>query len=274
MSIATLDFESKYLNGNTEISVILPEMDRTHDPLDFYKVGVKYKVLWLLHGTFGDHSDWLRKSNIERYACNHDLVVVMPNALNSDYTNWDTSMMGYSMYDYFIRELMPLVYSWLPVSVHREDNFIAGLSMGGTGALKYALLNPDKFAAAAMLSAGLFNPHERFTNPILPGMDSFPGMRKRVKNQQLNAGGPEAYINSPDNLWNLVAKVAKQPDLPRLYFTSGDKDFLYESYLKFKQHTQKLGLPAVFEEVPGFEHEWNFWDLAIQRALVFFGFSD
>jgi putative tributyrin esterase len=100
-------------------------------------------VLWLLHGTFGDHTDWLRKSNIELYACEKQLIVVMPSALNSYYSNWDRCMMGYGMYDFLTEELMPLVYSWFPASDKREDNFISGLSMGGGGTLKYALGHPN-----------------------------------------------------------------------------------------------------------------------------------
>ena len=107
---------------------------------------------------------------IETYACENDLVVVMPSALNSSYTNWDGFAQGYSMYDFVLEELMPLVYGWLPVSQKREDNFIAGLSMGGGGTLKFALTAPERFAAAAVLSscardleAQLSDPEQRDT---------------------------------------------------------------------------------------------------------------
>ena len=118
MSLVTMDFESQYLNGQTTISVILPDflkyspytfMSQPAQPArEFYESDRKYKVLWLLHGTFGDHSDWLRRSNIELYACEKDLIVVMPSALNSDYSNWDNCMVGYSAFDYLVEELMPL----------------------------------------------------------------------------------------------------------------------------------------------------------------------
>ena len=96
MALATLNFESQYLNGNTTVSIILPDKTRDVTPQSFYGSGNKYPVLWLLHGTFGDHSDWVRKSMIELYAREQDLVVVMPSALNSDYSNWDDCMMGYA----------------------------------------------------------------------------------------------------------------------------------------------------------------------------------
>ena len=154
MALVQMNFESRYLNNNHEISIILPDMPRDKTPAEFYGSGRKYKVLWLLHGTFGDHSDWIRKSNIELYACEKDLIVVMPSGLNANYANWEHFSIGYNMYDYLTEELMPLIYNWFPASDKREDNFIAGLSMGGSGTLVYALNHPEKFAAAAVLVCG------------------------------------------------------------------------------------------------------------------------
>ena len=109
MSLATFNFESTCLQGNTTVSVILPDKPRNLTPQAFYGSGKKYKVLWLLHGTFGDHSDWLRKSNIELYACEKDLIVVMPSGLNANYANWEHFSIGYNMYDFLTEELMPLI---------------------------------------------------------------------------------------------------------------------------------------------------------------------
>ena len=83
MAYLQLNFESQCLQGNTAISVILPDKTRGLTPREFYSQEKKYKGLWLLHGTFGDHSDWIRKSNIELYACERDLIVVMPSALTT-----------------------------------------------------------------------------------------------------------------------------------------------------------------------------------------------
>ncbi len=263
MALATLNFESEYLYGNTEISVILPDMPRYQEPKEFYGSGQKYKVLWLLHGTFGDHSDWLRKSNIELYACEKDLLVVMPSALNSDYTNWDGCMMGYAMYDYLTEELMPLIYNWFPASAKREDNFIAGLSMGGFGALKYAVNHPEKFAAAASLSAPPWDLERRYGKPA-------DQIDHRSINRLNNAGGLEALVQSKDNTWRILGEMAGQKNLPRLFFACGTKDFFYENYKTFKKYAEEIGLKATFEELEGYGHEWRFWDIAIQHALDFF----
>ena len=80
MSLVHLNFQSQYLGNNTDVNVILPDKPWDKTPAQFYAGGEKYKVLWLLHGTFGDYTDWLRKSNIESYATARSLIVVMPGA--------------------------------------------------------------------------------------------------------------------------------------------------------------------------------------------------
>jgi putative tributyrin esterase len=265
MALFTLNFESQYLNGNTEVGVIMPDKPRTTNPKDFYLNGEKYKVLWLLHGTFGDYSDWIRKSMIELYACENDLVVVMPSALNSDYTNWDKFANGYGMYDYFINELMPLIYGWFPVSTKREDNFIAGLSMGGGGTFKFALTNPEKFAGAAILSSSPFN-YETYLK------EADPAHLERTKNKIANHGTLEDFLASDDNTWRLFQEKVGT-DLPKMYFSIGEDDAGFERFQAFRKKAEEIGFEGVFETIPGYKHEWRIWDITIQHALEYFGFN-
>ena len=272
MSILQFTFESEYLNNNTQISVILPDKPRSITPEKFYGSGHRYKVLWLLHGTYGDHTDWVRKTNIELYAAERNLVVVMPSALNSNYSNWNDYMLGYKMFDFLTEELMPLIYGWLPVSAAREDKFIAGLSMGGRGTIKYAVNHPDKFAGAAVLSATPMD-----LTQLRPGHDC-PMLNtedERTRTTLLNAGGLDAFINSNENVWAIIDKLAGTGTLPKLMFACGKQDaLLYGLFRQFKAHAQEIGLEAHWFEVEGYKHEWRFWDLSIQEALDFFGLTD
>lgn len=266
MALSTLNFESKYLNGNTTVNIILPDRPRDTPPGEFYTRQKKYKVLWLLHGTYGDHSDWLRRSNIETYACEKDLIVVMPGVQNSDYTSWPKFACGFDAESFLIDELMPLVYNWFPASDKREDNFIAGLSMGGQGSARYAAWYPEKFAAAAILSGSPNN-----WRSLSEETKAMP----RTANQLETEGGLDGLLCSHTNVWDRIGQLADTGKLPRLYITSGTDDFLYhEWYLPFKQYAQQIGLDATFEEVEGYGHEWRFWDLAIQRSLDFFGLDN
>lgn len=272
MSVLQYTFESECLKNNTQITVILPDKPRNLTPAQFYRNGRKYKVLWLLHGTFGDHTDWIRKTNIEMYACERNLFVVMPSALNSNYSNWNDYMLGYQMYDFLTEELMPLIYGWLPVSDKREDNFIAGLSMGGRGSIKYAVNHPEKFAAAAVLSATPMDMSSMRPDNQCPMLNT---NNERVRTTLINAGGLEAFLNSNENVWAILDKIAKTGTLPRLMFACGQEDvMLYEYYRIFKKHAQEIGLEAHWFELPDYKHEWRFWDLAIQEALDFFGLDE
>ena len=268
MSLIHYNFESQYLNNNTDVNIILPDKPRDKTPEQFYGSGKKYKVLWLLHGTFGDYTDWIRKSNIELYACERDLIVVMPSGLNSDYVNWPDFALGYNTWDYLFEELMPLVHHWLPASDKREDNFIAGLSMGGNGTLQYAAGHPEKFGGAAILSCAPRDLHQLAKDLEDP---EFAKVNYRLVNGIRNAGGMEGYLNSPINVWDRLPELIERDALPPLYFCCGKNDFLYDRYQAFKEYAQKLGLKATFEEFDGFTHEWRFWDLTIQKALTFFG---
>lgn len=264
MALMQLNFQSEYLQGNTTVSVILPDKPWGADPKEFYGQDRRYKVLWLLHGTYGDHTDWLRKSNIELYACERDLAVVMPTALNSNYANWEKFSIGYNMYDFLTEELMPLVYHWLPVSDRREDNYIAGLSMGGRGTCVYAFNHPERFAGAAILS--------QVPRDIEWDREKNPDFFKRTQISIDNRGGLKEYLASYENTWRVLDEaVAKGVDLPKLYFACGKDDMLYEGFLHFKAHAQQIGLEAAFEEIEGYRHEWRFWDLTIEKALKYFG---
>lgn len=291
MSLVHFQFESQCLCSNTDITVILPDKPRDRSPEQFYGSGKKYKVLWLLHGTFGDYSDWLRKSNIELYACERDLIVVMPSGLNAMYENWGNFCLGYQCFSFLFDELMPLVYNWFPASDKREDNFIAGLSMGGRGALRYVLAHPEKFAGAASMSyipknfvdpSNLANLH-RVAALDRKELESHAGSCEgefstastdlRQKNDMEKWGGLEEYLASPENIWPHMAELAACKDAPKLYLCCGTDDpLMYTNgdYDKFLAYLDAEGVPYGHSEGPG-AHEWRVWDRDIQLVLDFFG---
>ena len=273
MSVLSMDFESQYLAGRHMIHIILPDIPRNLDPREYYPNNRKLKVLWLLHGTFGDSMDWLRRSKIELYALEKNMAVVMPSALNSDYVNWDGFGLGFHMFDYLFEELMPVIYNWFPVSDKREDNYIAGLSMGGQGTMVYALNRPEKFAAAASLSYPLMDlrcPMEMDFPLMLQTPEHLKPFRPdRTENQMSNGGGSEKYLLTPANTWDkLIEAKEKGVDLPKLYFCCGTKDFLYPAFEIFREFAREKGYDdIIFEAEEGYAHEWRFWDLYIEKIL-------
>ena len=260
MALLHLNYMSMTLRGNTEVKIILPDCEG--EPKTFYESGVKYPVLWLLHGTFGDYTDWVRMTSIERYAKDKKIVVVMPSSLNSMYVNWNTFAMGYNAYDNLMDELMPMVYGWLPVSRKKEDNYIAGLSMGGRGACIYAFNHPELFNAVYSMSA---------VPEDLTKIDTTSPFYPRVKNLIENFGGMEGYLASELNLRRLM--IENKDKLPKMYFSCGIKDpIAYQNYLDFQKFIKENGFEACFKTEEGYSHEWSFWDICIQDALEkFFG---
>ena len=256
MALVTMNFESQYLMVNHEISVILPDKPREQSPADFYGSGKKYPVLWLLHGTFGDHSDWVRKSNIELYACENDIIVVMLSALNSDYWNWPGFGTGYNAWDYLTEELMPLIYNWFPASDKREDNFIAGLSMGGYGALKCALRAPETYCAAASLSGAVDVSALTLEKPA-----GECGYWEDV------FGPAQAIAGSENDLFAVSERLAASGKaLPKLYMWCGTEDGLYGQNVRLRDHLRAKGYDLTYEESPG-DHQWKYWDEKIQTVL-------
>ena len=138
MAVASIDFTSKELKMNTLVTVSFPDSVRIHgEPLS------KKKVLWLLHGLSDDATAWLRYSNIDRYAMENDLVVVMPSVNRSMYCD---HVLGQNYFTYIAEELPEYLSLVFGLSREREQNFIAGLSMGGFGAMRIALTYPERYA--------------------------------------------------------------------------------------------------------------------------------
>ena len=108
-------------------------------------------LLYLLHGLSDDHTAWHRYTAIGRYAETAGLAVVMPAVHRSFYAN---EAHGHRYWDFVSEELPAVVHEFLRVTDRPEETFVAGLSMGGYGALKLALTHPERYAAAASLSGG------------------------------------------------------------------------------------------------------------------------
>ncbi len=269
MALLTFNFRSRYLLSNTTVGMILPECPGHSSTEDFYCNNKRYKVLWLLHGTSGDWSDWIRKTRIELYAAERNLIVVLPSVLNSDYKNWPSFAIGYDAEGHIIRELMPMVHNWFPASGDKEDNYIAGLSMGGQGALSYILKYPESFSAGAILSYVPVNfNNEKWMELYLKRRDN--ASRIRLENRINNAGGIEEYKKQNDE-YNKIFHLSERGALPPLFFASGTHDRLYaEEYALFKEECHKKNVKVEFYEEEGLRHEWRFWETSIVKALDFF----
>ena len=248
MSFIQLNFNSKCLGMRTNVNVIIPESDEIFTG-QFNK---NLKTLYLLHGLGNDYSAYMRYTSIERYALKKNLAVVMPSADHSFYTDMEY---GHKYFTFISEEIPQFIRNIFPLSDKREDNFIAGHSMGGYGSFKIALLKPESFAAAASLSGALDINHLFIEGP------------KNGFNTKSIYGDMETLENTDNDLFYLIEKHAENGViLPKLYQTCGTEDFLYDDNVRFRDLAQKLKLPLTYKEGPG-EHEWGFWDNAIKEVI-------
>lgn len=203
---------------------------------------------------------------VETYACERGLIVVMPSAYNSYYGKWPRAFGGLEAADYFTEELMPLIYAWLPASQAREDNFIAGLSMGGQGAIKFCAGHPEKFAACAMLSAAALD-YEELYRAEQQGPD-------HAHADYVDAnGGIEKFMAGEENTRGVLRDLGasgRVGELPPIYMEAGDRDHHFQEFEAFAGFMKELGIPVRLNISEGYGHEWRFWDIGIQHALDFF----
>lgn len=252
MALIHCNFFSTVLNLSCSMDVILPEPLRSAEGKALEKKQT-YPVLYLLHGLSDDHTIWQRRTSIERYVRDLNLAVVMPAVDRSFYADMKR---GPRYWTYISEEVPSIVQSLFPISGARRDNFVAGLSMGGYGAMKLGLTMPERYAAAASFSGAL-------DISLI-----FKGGGKDWKNEMRAIfGDPKKVSGSPNDLFTLAERVAgsKWKKTP-LYIWCGTEDHLIESNRRFKTHSQSLGLNITYSEEPGI-HDWPYWDRQIQHVL-------
>lgn len=246
MALLRCDFFSEALELSTSMTVILPQ-ETTHQIGMTGKVGGgEPPVLYLLHGLSDDDTIWLRRTSIERYVAPLGMAVVMPQVQRSFYAD---EVNGNRYWQFISEELPALVHKLFRVSDRPEDTFVAGLSMGGYGAFKLALRQPERFAAAASLSGAL----------------DIAAMHKRADGQGVipKVFGTDDITGSDDDLISLLERAERTP---RLYLWCGTEDGLLETNRTFIDTAQRKGIELKSELSPG-DHSWGHWDEKIQDVL-------
>lgn len=215
------------LKRTVDINVILPSVSIPESLFEdecHHDYTHKYPVVYLLHGFGNNHAQWCGYSNVELYAEERKIAIVMISGENKNYLNQEQDM----FYDFIENELIEYIEGVFPISSRKEDRFIAGLSMGGFGALYHGLKNTGKYSAIGAFS---------------------PAIQMRDVDVDLFKELDKSDANIP------------------IYITCGNKDFLYELNLKFVDALKQKRVEYTWISEEGYEHEWRFWDLAIERFL-------
>jgi len=249
MAFFEMMFKSEALNMSVSVNVIIPETAKK------YSEHKTYKTLYLLHGLSDDHTAWTRKSSIERYAADKGIAVVMPAGGRSWYT--DTAY-GENYFTFVAEELPRTVRGFFKgMSDKREDNLIAGLSMGGYGAVKIALTHPESFYGCAALS-GALDISARGYKRFLPEWQGIFGFDlKQV--EDLKGSKHDVFAIAEKN-------KADGVKFPKLFMWCGEQDTLIEDNNRFDALLNELDVDHVYRTSEG-DHTWRWWDMHIQSAL-------
>lgn len=240
---------STVMRQHTTLTIAMPEIQLTEEK--------KYPVLYLLHGGTEDSTIWFREANIERLALEYNLFIVSIDAMSSSYADMQH---GLPYFTFLTEELPRIVARRLPVSTRPEDSFIAGLSMGGQGALKAAFRKPELYAACISISGArdmvpLYKQWQQIENgPNLSGVE--------------DAVGPiDQIYGSENDLLYLAKRCAEQgTKLPELYIACGDRDYARSLTDDYHRYLEKIGIQHDYYVGPGI-HDYTFGEQALEHAL-------
>jgi enterochelin esterase-like enzyme len=243
-------------------------------PPDYQASERTYPVVYLLHGYTDDHTGWVQFGEVNRYADKAILegaippmIIVMPNGDTSFYIN---SYDGKEKYeDFFIKEFMPSIEKTYRIKAQKRYRGVAGLSMGGYGTLIYSLKYPELFAAAAPLSAAVFDDSTVTTMPDNRWNDRFGklyGLGLKGK-ERLNQSW---YSNSILKI--VESKTADDLKKVRYWIDCGDDDFLTKGNCLLHIALIDKAIPHEYRVRDG-AHNWTYWRTGIVEALAFIGDS-
>jgi len=251
-SVQTVQLQSKLVNTTLSYNVILPPDYRTSS-------ATRYPVLYLLHGFGGHYSDWVTRTNVADYAAQYRLIVVTPEGNNGWYT--DSASTATDKYEsYLLKELIPDVEKRFRTIESRYGRGIAGLSMGGYGALKFGLKSPATFAFAGSLSGAVAVPSWN--------EDDYQNL-KSIHDSAFSAFGPPgSETRKANDIFEITRNLsnARIASLPYLYLDCGTEDVLISDNNRLAALLREKKIPHEFRELPG-DHSWPYWNQQVQEVL-------
>ncbi len=241
---------SKLMNREMPYRVILP--------VNYNNANEKnaYSVIYLLHGLTGHFDNWTDRTKLVEYAKNYNYVIVTPEGDNGWYS--DSAAAANDKYEsYIVRELIPEIDKKFRTLANRENRAIAGLSMGGYGAVKFGLKYPEMFSIVGSFSGAL-------------GAASLSAKNAGAIGKSIDQifGGDSSENRRVNDIFRMVREISpeKIKTLPFIYLDCGTEDFLFQNNREFAALLADKKIPHEFRQLPG-KHDWNFWNLQVLEFL-------
>lgn len=258
MALIQINFMSQCLMRTVTIHAVIP-FDKIYMPGEKSPEKRPFKTLYLLHGIFGNYTDWISQTCIQRWAEEKDLAVIMPSGENHFYV--DCKANGERFGEFIGKELPEKMRGLFHLSEDREDTFIGGLSMGGYGAVINGLKYHHTFGRIAGLSSALI------FDDICEGKADMAQAVFGNTFYKTVFGNPETWSGGDIDYRALAKQVAaSKEEIPLVYLCCGTEDFLREKNCAFAGFLREQGIPCQYEEGPG-GHDWEFWNTFIKKVL-------
>lgn len=230
-------------------------------PPSYEKNEKKYPTVYFLHGAYGTHKDYhsmfdlkeeyeqmIEKDEVE------EMILVFVDGFNSYYIDTESIPMETAI----VNDLVPFINDQYRTDGRAEKQFITGLSMGGYGAIRFALKRPDIFSSAFLMSPGAW---------LEPSEDSSVRSRFHVfKDDQSNFSMEKWKKEHPVT----VSKIKEEK--PQIKIMSGSEDPVIspEDLKDFVEVLESKNLEVELDIVEGATHNWVFWEEATKEALIYF----
>lgn len=240
---------SALLGKELPFQVIFPE--------NYENSAATFPVLYLLHGLFGRYDNWFDYTQIVEYAKNKSLIIVCAEGGDNWYSD-NSQIENHFHESYILDELIPAVEEKFKVSSHKNKRAVAGLSMGGYGALKFALRRPELFCFAASMS-GAFHAAEIVKSDVWT----------ELQNSIMNVFGNDELLRNENNLFQIIENfpTEKIRQLSFFYFDCGAEDSFLSVNIRLSDSFQKRGIAHEFKIYPG-GHNWNYWNHRLKNILT------
>jgi putative tributyrin esterase len=212
----------------------------------------RYPVLYLLHGADADITDWARGTNLSEYASHHQLIIVTPDASRSWYVNSVANPKAHYD-DYIMKDVIAYVdknFRTIPEPFARA---IAGVSMGGFGALLLGLQHLDQFAAIGSFSGSLAYGH--FPPEALPKTPT-DEEKKKIQEYTDLMGAPGSKEQKARDIFEVAQQVPVE-EVPMLFLVCGGEDGSVEETHAFLEVLAKRRIPYEYREISPRGHDWR-----------------
>lgn len=255
MSLVQTNFFSGCLKRNIGFNAILP-VDPIFSPVAEAK---SLKTMYLLHGYTGSCNSWLTETNLSEISFKNNLAIILPSGENHFYIDDLKSQIMYG--EYIGRELVDFTRYIFPLSRKPEDTIIAGISMGGFGAIRNGLKYSDTFGHIIGVSPALI------ADQLASSIDE-PNIIGVTRGYFERVFGDLNIVSETDANPEVLAKQLKASakTIPDIYFACGKNDIFVLASRKFSNFLKNLGVPHCYEESSG-THDSAFFDPCLKRSL-------